>query len=77
MTNIDRTVVYAIGFVLILPRRFTDDRSAQHRHGLAAQRSIAASLQAALGVGWQSIPGCTIGAAYVSATSEAEVGATC
>ena len=49
---------------------------AQHSTSAALERqhSIAGHLQAALGVGWQAIPGSTVGTAYVSATSEAEVG---
>jgi phosphoserine phosphatase RsbU/P len=49
---------------------------AQHSTSAALERQhpIAGHLQAALGVGWQPIPGSTLGTAYVSATSEAEVG---
>ena len=74
--KIDRTVAYAIGFVLIFALGGLYLTIVQRNTAAALQRehSIAAGLQAALGVGWQTIPGCTIGTAYVSATREAEVG---
>ncbi|MGH7714520.1 MAG: PP2C family protein-serine/threonine phosphatase, partial [Vulcanimicrobiaceae bacterium] len=75
-SNISRTVEFAVGFVLIVSLGVLYLALAQHSTSAALERqhSIAGHLQAALGVGWQSIPGSTIGTAYVSATSEAEVG---
>lgn len=74
--NISRTVEYAVGFVLLVSLAVLYLALAQHSTSAALekQHSIAAQLQAVLGVGWQSIPGSTLGTAYVSATSEAEVG---
>jgi sigma-B regulation protein RsbU (phosphoserine phosphatase) len=74
--NISRTVEFAVGFVLIVSLGVLYLALAQHSTSAALERqhSIAGHLQAALGVGWQSIPGSTVGTAYVSATSEAEVG---
>jgi len=74
--NISRTVEFAVGFVLIVSLGVLYLALAQHSTSAALERqhSIAGHLQAALGVGWQAIPGSTVGTAYVSATSEAEVG---
>ncbi|MBV8601553.1 MAG: SpoIIE family protein phosphatase [Candidatus Eremiobacteraeota bacterium] len=74
--NIDHTVEYAIGFVLIfaLAGFYLTIEHVTTSAALERQHSIAASLQAALGVGWQTIPGSSIGTAYISATREAEVG---
>ena len=75
-SNISRTVEFAVGFVLIVSLGVLYLALAQHSTSAALERqhSIAGHLQAALGVGWQAIPGTTVGTAYVSATSEAEVG---
>jgi serine phosphatase RsbU (regulator of sigma subunit) len=75
-SNISRTVEFAVGFVLIVSLAVLYLALAQHSTSAALERqhSIAGHLQAALGVGWQPIPGTTLGTAYVSATSEAEVG---
>jgi len=75
-SNISRTVEFAVGFVLIVSLGVLYLALAQHSTSAALERqhSIAGHLQAALGVGWQPIPGSTVGTAYVSATSEAEVG---
>lgn len=74
--KIDRTVAYALGFVLIfaLAALYLTIVQRSTAAALVREHSIAAGLQAALGVGWQTIPGCTIGTAYVSATREADVG---
>jgi len=75
-SNIGRTVEFAVGFVLIVSLAVLYLALAQHSTSAALERqhSIAGHLQAALGVGWQPIPGTTLGTAYVSATSEADVG---
>ena len=74
--NVDRTLDYSVGFVLIVSLAVLYLALAQRSTAaaLTRQHSIAAHLQAALGVGWQSIPGATIGTVYVSATSDSEVG---
>ncbi|MGH7684080.1 MAG: CHASE3 domain-containing protein, partial [Vulcanimicrobiaceae bacterium] len=74
--NIDSTVLYSVGFVsivalvvlyLVLVQRST-------YVAFMRERSIAESLQAVLGMGWQAIPGCSVGSSYVSATTGADVG---
>jgi CHASE3 domain sensor protein len=74
--NISRTVEFTIGFVLVVSLGSLYLALAQHSTSAALERqhSIAGRLQAALGVGWQSISGSSVGTAYISATSEAEVG---
>ena len=74
--NIDGTVEYAIAFVLLFALAGFYLTIVQRRTvaALERQHSIASGLQAALGVGWQSIPGSTVGTAYVSASRETDVG---
>jgi serine phosphatase RsbU (regulator of sigma subunit) len=74
--RIGRTVGYAIALVSIVGLAGLYLALAQRTTSAALERQhvIARHLQAALEVGWQSIPGSKLGAAYVSATREVEVG---
>lgn len=75
-TNIDSTVGYSVGFVSIVALVVIYLALAQRSTYVAfmRERAIAENLQAVLGMGWQSIPGCTVGSCYVSATTGANIG---
>ena len=74
--EIDEIVEFAVGLVLLVALVGLYLLIVQRNTEAALERehTVAASLQAALGVGGQPIPGSLVGSAYVSASSEADVG---
>jgi serine phosphatase RsbU (regulator of sigma subunit) len=74
--QIDQTVEYSVGFVLIfaLTAVLLSIRGSLTQAQLVREHSIAETFEGALRVGWDPLPQTAIGSSYMSATTEAQVG---